>query len=161
MSLPWDPTAKPPSDPAREEAVEEVKEAISDAAETVAEAVTNAAPTIVAAGVTGGDYTVTTTTMSGQQIKLADAKSRAYRTLFQNLGVDILVALATVLPMAVNFNFADPVAWSIFGASMAKTVINVFVSYVSRLQVTPTIQTPVETPSGLLIQPVPIPHAQS
>ncbi len=87
--------------------------------------------------------TISTVTQTGKRITIADAKNRAFRTLFQNLAVDLMVGLITVLPMLVTMNFTDRSAWIVFGTSLLKTVIAVFVSYVSRLAVTPSIPTPV------------------
>lgn len=107
----------------------------------------------------GQSVVLSTTSASGQQIRFADAKSRALRTLAQNMAVDILVALGTVLPMLLTMNFTDTAAWTVFGTSVAKTVVAVFVSYVSRLSTEPVIPTPVETPSGAVVQPPPGSHA--
>ena len=164
--LPWEspqsnaPTGGGPERAELDAPVEEIKHAVSDAATTVADAINEVGPTVVNASITGGDYTISTTTMSGHQIKLADAKSRAFRTLFQNLGVDILVSTATVLPMLATMNFTDKTSWAIFGASIAKTVVNVFVSYVSRLTAEPVIPTPVETPGGQVVQGPPSPDGR-
>jgi hypothetical protein len=48
-----------------------------------------------------------------------------------------------MLPMLVTMNFTDRSAWIVFGTSLLKTVVAVFVSYVSRLAVTPSLPTPV------------------
>jgi hypothetical protein len=66
--------------------------------------------------------------------------------------VDILVALGTVVPMLLSMDFTDKAAWMVFGTSVAKTVVSVFVSYVSRLTAEPVIPTPVETAAGTVVQ---------
>lgn len=118
------------------------------------DAAEKAAEDILRNKIAGHDVVIATTNMSGQTIKLNDAKNRALRTLFQNLGVDLLVAMGTVLPMLLNMDFTDKTAWIIFGSSVAKTIVGVFVSYVSRLAVEPVIPTPVETPTGQVVQPL-------
>lgn len=124
---------------------------LAPAAEALEAAVENA----LKAKMAGKQVVVTTTSVSGHQIKLSDAKNRAFRTLFQNLGIDLLVALGTVLPMLTTMNFTDKTAWVIFGVSVLKTIVSVFVSYVSRLTAEPVIPTPVETTSGQIVQPLP------
>lgn len=124
-------------------------------AEQVADTMEQAAAAAITAQAQGQEVIVSTVNMSGQKLKIADAKSRAYRTLMQNLGVDILVALGTVLPMLLNMRFDDPAAWAVFGTSVAKTVVAVFVSYVTRLTVEPVIPTPIEVSPGTVVQPVP------
>jgi hypothetical protein len=45
---------------------------------------------------------ITTVTQTGKRITIADAKNRSFRTLFQNLAVDLMVGLITALPMLVT-----------------------------------------------------------
>lgn len=133
--------------------VVDVQAATRDAVGEAAAKLEQVAGQVVTAQMTGSAVEITTTTMSGQRIRLNDAKNRALRTLVQNLGVDLLVALGTVVPMLLTMSFADKAAWIAFGASVAKTVVLVFTSYVSRLAVEPVIPTPIETPSGVVVQP--------
>lgn len=122
--------------------------------QTALDAIEKAAESAIRAKLSGQNLDVTTATVSGQKIKLNDAKNRAFRTLVQNLSIDIVVAFGTVLPMLLNMDWTDGKAWGIFGFSVAKTVLTVFISYISRLAVDPVIPTPVEQPDGSVIQPL-------
>lgn len=142
VNIPIDPTA-PDATPLKDQ----VKAAIA----TTGTAAQRVAVGEVTASIAGQPVAVYTATVSGKSLKIADAKSRAFRTLFQNMGVDLLVALGAVVPMLATMDFTNKAAWIVFGTSVAKTVINVFVSYVSRLAVEPEIQTPVEVAPGTAV----------
>ncbi len=142
-----------PSD--RSATVRDVQEMISRAElQPAMDAVQNAVETTLRARSAGQGVDISTTTVSGQKIKLNDAKQRAFRTLLQNLSIDLLVAFGTVLPMLLDMDWTDGKAWGLFGFSIGKTIISVFISYVSRLAVDPVIPTPVEQPNGEVIQPL-------
>lgn len=132
--------------------VGDVQDMLATAAGIAADKAREIAQVEIQAHLRGQSVELSTTTPSGQKLKLADAKSRALRTLVQNLGVDILVALGTVVPMLLSMDFTDKAAWVVFGTSVAKTVVSVFVSYVSRLTAEPVIPTPVETAAGTVVQ---------
>lgn len=67
-----------------------------------------------------------------------DAKERSWRTLLQQLGVDIVVALATVVgPLLLSLDVTSKEQWTIIGLSVLKTIISTLVAYVFRLLYAP------------------------
>lgn len=80
---------------------------------------------------------ITATTPTGGQLVIADARNRSFRTFWQGLSIDIVMALVGLLSMLANMNFFDKTAWITFGALVVKTLLQTVVSYVSRLKITP------------------------
>ena len=68
----------------------------------------------------------------------ADAANRGFRTLVQGAAIDIAVAIAAALLLWLpQADVADPVAWTMLGTAVAKSVLTAIASYVMRLKVTP------------------------
>lgn len=67
-----------------------------------------------------------------------DAKDRAKRTLIQQFGIDLLIAVATViLPYVLDLDVTSKEQWTFIGLLIVKTVISSTVSYAFRLFVAP------------------------
>jgi hypothetical protein len=99
--------------------------------------------------------TVTATTSKGQELVVADAKSRSGRTFVQGLLIDITFAvIAVMVGLSSDFDPMQKGAWIVLAALVIKTIIQTIVSYVMRLKVTPTIKTPGEK---MALMPVPRP----
>lgn len=63
-----------------------------------------------------------------------DAKERTFRTLAQQLGIDLIVALATVVgPLLLNLDVTSKEQWTFIGLSVLKTIVSTLVAYVFRL----------------------------
>jgi hypothetical protein len=61
-----------------------------------------------------------------------DARNRAFRTLIQSLGVDVLAAIVlAVTPLLANVNW-DKSYWLAVGALAARSAITAAVSWVAR-----------------------------
>jgi phosphoglycerol transferase MdoB-like AlkP superfamily enzyme len=75
----------------------------------------------------------------------ADAKNRAIRTLVQNLGVDVVVALvAVLLPVFQDANSFGDFEWAIIGFSLVKTfALTVFAFIMRRFLDASALPTPV------------------
>ncbi len=70
---------------------------------------------------------------------LADARNRAVRTLVQNLGVDVGVAVvALLLPVVTSAESLDDVQWGLIAFSVAKTIVVTIFSYVMRRYLDPS-----------------------
>lgn len=61
----------------------------------------------------------------------ADATNRALRTFLQNLGIDLLVAVALVVYTTVGSG--APIDWALLGLSVLKTVLATAASYIMRI----------------------------
>jgi hypothetical protein len=61
----------------------------------------------------------------------ADARVRALRTLFQNLVIDVLVAIIIVVMPAIQSSSAS-IDWRLLLASLVKTVLVTLLSYGQR-----------------------------
>lgn len=63
-----------------------------------------------------------------------DAKDRTFRTLMQQLGIDLVVAIATVLgPAVLSMDVSSKEQWTVIAFSLVKTIISTVVAYVFRL----------------------------
>lgn len=81
--------------------------------------------------------------------KKADARNRATRTFFQNLGIDAAISLLTVLATAlVGLDITSKEAWITLGILLAKTALSAPVSYMARLAATPKQVTALPTPAA-------------
>jgi hypothetical protein len=60
-----------------------------------------------------------------------DAKNRALRTFLQNLGIDLLVAVALVIYTTVGQG--TKIDWALLGLSILKTVLSTAASYIMRV----------------------------
>jgi hypothetical protein len=86
--------------------------------------------------------TITATTSNGRSLVVADAKSRSWRTLVQGLIIDLIYALIATLATLSGMDPFEKETWLIFGALVIKTIVQTVISYIARIQVTPTIRTP-------------------
>lgn len=67
-----------------------------------------------------------------------DAKERSWRTLWQQLGIDVAVALATVVgPLLLSLDVSSKEQWTFIGLSVLKTIVSTLVAYVFRLLYAP------------------------
>jgi hypothetical protein len=81
-----------------------------------------------------------------------DAVNRAARTLWQNIGIDILVAIVTVLyPVLIESENWAELDWKWLGFSVLKTVVLVVFSFVMRRFLDAS---PIPTP----LPPAPVPE---
>ena len=103
--------------------------------------------------------TVTATTSDGKTLVVADAKSRSWRTFLQGLIIDLGFALTAILTTLAGVDPFAKETWLVFGALVVKTVVQTAVSYLSRLQVTPTIRD--ENGAKLALMPVARPMVAS
>jgi hypothetical protein len=71
-----------------------------------------------------------------------DARNRAWRTFLQGLGLDVLVAIATLVVTLTQSPDAWQ-GWAVVGASLARTVAQAAASYVMRRFLD---QSPIPTP---------------
>lgn len=72
----------------------------------------------------------------------ADAKSRALRTFFQNLAIDVLLAVFGAVSLWLgDADLTSKAAWLGLGVLVGKTVIATAVSYVMRYAVPPSVLT--------------------
>lgn len=101
--------------------------------------------------------TVTGETTTGQDLVIADAKSRSGRTFVQGLAIDVFAALCAGVAVLSGLDPLKGETWIIVAALFAKTVIQSIASYVMRLKVTPTMRVESEK---LAIMPVPRPMIQ-
>lgn len=63
----------------------------------------------------------------------ADARNRAERTFWQNLGIDLFIALAGTLTVALGgLDLSTGEAWVILGGLLLKTAVSAPISYVMR-----------------------------
>lgn len=83
-----------------------------------------------------------------------DAVNRAARTLWQNVGVDIAVAIVTLLlPLVTNAETWNDLDWQWIGFSVTKTVILVLFAFVMRRFLDTS-----KVPTPLPPEPVPAPN---
>jgi hypothetical protein len=82
--------------------------------------------------------TITVTTSKGKELKIADAKSRSYRTFVQGLSLDVFFALVALLGTLTNFDPLAKASWFTLGALVLKTIFQTIVTYISRMKITPT-----------------------
>ena len=72
------------------------------------------------------------------QAAVADATARSFRTFFQGIAVDGLIAVSLVLlAWLPDADLSSREAWAVLGISVAKTLLTAVASYVSRLKVPP------------------------
>jgi hypothetical protein len=103
--------------------------------------------------------TITATTAAGRELVVADAKSRGWRTFLQGLAIDVFAALLAILGTLTGLDPFAQETWVIVGALAVKTLIQTVISYIARLQVTPTIRNPEGDKMALM--PVPRPMLAS
>ncbi|QZE10556.1 hypothetical protein SEA_SCOOBYDOOBYDOO_241 [Mycobacterium phage ScoobyDoobyDoo] len=101
---------------------------------------------IVKGAFSGKDYdlarpTITVTTNQGKEIRIADAKNRSFRTLLQGFALDFAFALMAVIGTLSGNEFFSKAGWATVGVLVAKTLLQTVVSYVSRINIEPTIKT--------------------
>ncbi len=69
----------------------------------------------------------------------ADARERALRTLYQSLGVDVLVGVGVVtLDWVGGAAITSGAAWATLGVLVGKSALTSVASYLTRLKVAPT-----------------------
>ena len=74
-----------------------------------------------------------------QTVLKADAANRAWRTLIQQLVIDVLFAVVIVLaPLVSDANTFSDFEWKALAFLVAKTVLSVIFSYVMRLKLDPS-----------------------
>lgn len=75
---------------------------------------------------------------SGEEVKLASAKSRSLRTLLQGLAFDVILGIVVIVgPIVAGLDLSTGAGWAILGGSIAKSILTSVASYVMRLKVTP------------------------
>lgn len=82
----------------------------------------------------------TVTLPDGESFALADAKSRALRTLAQGLAIDSVAALVGISGDLAHIDLLHQAGWITFGALVGKTVLQTAISYLSRIKFTPSYQ---------------------
>lgn len=81
----------------------------------------------------------------------ADASNRAWRTFVVNLGIDIAVAVATVLSGWIgDADLSNPNDWKFLALSVAKTLIATVGAYVLRKAVAPAVNTQAVNPRATI-----------
>jgi hypothetical protein len=76
------------------------------------------------------------TTSTGEH---AAANERATRTLWQGLGIDVLIAIAAaLLTWLPSADVLDGAAWLLLGTVLVKTVLQAAAAYVMRLKLEPS-----------------------
>lgn len=65
------------------------------------------------------------------QLRQADAKNRALRTFLQGLGIDLAVAVATLI-LASTDTITDKAGLVLFATTLAKTAVQTVAAYVMR-----------------------------
>lgn len=108
--------------------------------------------------------TVTVTTSQGQELVVADAKSRSWRTFLQGLGLDLMFAVVALLTATTTHAF-DPlskVAWVTFAALVVKTLLQTIAAYIMRIKITPTVKVrdQVAHSEKVAMLPLPVPLDQ-
>ncbi|ACH62212.1 hypothetical protein MYRNA_245 [Mycobacterium phage Myrna] len=86
--------------------------------------------------------TVTVTTNQGKEIRIADAKNRSFRTLLQGFALDVVFALVTLFATLSGNEFFSKAGLAALGILVAKTVLQTAISYLTRINIEPTIKTP-------------------
>ena len=81
--------------------------------------------------------TISTTTLTGQELTIASAKNRSWRTFLQGMGLDMLFAVVALIGTLGNINFFSKAGWITLGILVIKTIIQTAVSYVARLKIAP------------------------
>lgn len=86
--------------------------------------------------------TVTATTAEGKELVVADAKNRSARTLIQGLIFDLFAAFIAVIATLAGADPFQKETWIAFGVLLLKSLISAGISYIMRINVTPTIKGP-------------------
>ena len=85
---------------------------------------------------------------SPQDVK-NDAFERSWRTLLQQLGIDVAVALVTVLlPFITTLDSNSEIQWSVIGLMVLKTILSTAAAYVFRLYSAPKDRNQVTLPEA-------------
>lgn len=67
-----------------------------------------------------------------------DAKDRTWRTLAQQLAIDLGIAIATVIgPLLLSLDVSSKEQWTLIGLSVLKTIVSTLVAYVFRILYAP------------------------
>jgi hypothetical protein len=125
------------------------KEALEQLGPWMREQALNYGKQVAVGTVTGQDIdhanpTITGSTIKGDPLVIADAKSRSWRTFVQGIAIDIFIALVAVLATVSNFDPFQKETWIVVGALVVKTIIQSITAFVMRLRVTPTVKVPRE-----------------
>jgi hypothetical protein len=84
--------------------------------------------------------------LTGHELIVAAARSRAVRTFLQGLGFDLLAALGGLTSQMAGLETLSKTAWVTFGLLVLKTVVMTTVAYIGRLAVTPAHEKPWQNP---------------
>lgn len=120
-------------------AAQAAQEALVKAAPTIQEQVSAYTQSYITGVLTGNPVTptITTTTLTGQELTIASARNRSWRTFLQGMGLDLLFALVAVIGTLGNVNFLSKAGWVTLGILVIKTIIQTVVSYVARVKIVP------------------------
>jgi hypothetical protein len=121
-------------------AVEAAQSALREAAPTIQQQVAQYTQSYITGILTGKPVafpTITGTTLTGQELTIASARNRSWRTFLQGLGLDLVFALVAVVGTLGDVNFFSKAGWVTLGILIIKTVIQTVVSYVARVKIAP------------------------
>lgn len=120
-------------------AVEAAQEALQKAAPTIQEQVSAYTQSYITGVLTGKPVNpiIVGTTLSGQELTIASAKNRSWRTFVQGMGLDVVFALVALIGTLGNVNFFSKAGWVTLGILATKTIIQTVVSYVARVKIAP------------------------
>lgn len=85
--------------------------------------------------------TVTVTTNQGKEIRVADAKNRSFRTLLQGFALDVVFALVTLFATLSGNEFFSKAGLAALGILVLKTILQTAISYLTRINIEPSIKT--------------------
>lgn len=120
-------------------AADAAQEALKKAAPTIQEQVSAYTQSYITGILTGKPVSpvITGTTLTGQELMIASARNRSWRTFLQGLGLDIVFALVALVGTLGNVDFFSTAGWTMLGILVVKTVIQTAVSYVARVKIAP------------------------
>ena len=82
-----------------------------------------------------------------------DAKERSWRTLCQQLGIDLIVAHATVIgPLLLSLDVSSKEQWTFIGLSVLKTIVSTLVAYLFRLFYAPREESQISLAEAIRVE---------
>lgn len=99
---------------------------------------------------------VTATTARGEELVIADAKNRSWRTFVQGLAIDVVIALIALAGTLTHVEGLNQLGWITIAALVVKTLIQAAMAYVMRIRISPTVKTDtgVRVPTTVRVQPL-------